>query len=82
MALGKWVAIRLRWPRLAEDLDRDGDLLKALETHANGSSVSKNDPPRQHEHWFSNTKLLEVLKEENPARRLTSLPLDSFLRVA
>jgi hypothetical protein len=42
VALGKWVALRLRWPDLAEAIDDDPSLLKALEEFAN-----RPDDPRQ-----------------------------------
>jgi tetratricopeptide (TPR) repeat protein len=85
-ALAKWVAIRLRWPGLAEDLDREEGLLKALENYANAPDNLRETPKPECSRWFSNELLLNALGEENTARRLTSLPLDTgsgaFLRVA
>lgn len=90
-ALGKWVAIRLRWPRLAADADYVHkmlglDLLRALEAHANNPrsklSLEMHKALESYKQWYEVPLLSEVLKEAKKNRRLASLPMDSFLRVA
>ncbi len=84
-SLAKWVAIRLRWPQLAEDLDRESGLLEALEGFA--YEINGNSPPQdlldRYETWFESRDLMYVLANQDkqsghPAR----LPFGSFLRVA
>jgi len=85
VALGKWVALRLRWPQLADDLDREPKLLGALEEYANNGgkkSALVKSLFDSHERWFSEDALLEVFKEEDLPKRIASLPFDSFLGVA
>ena len=80
-ALAKWVAIRLRWPQLSEELDRDDNLLAALEKHAfapdgTASPVPGND-------WFDNQELLGVLNDPLvPAGKLSTINAAALLRVA
>jgi hypothetical protein len=88
-ALAKWVAIRLRWPELADADDREGELLTALEAHANGRleqlplADSKVDRlQREHGKWFSNPRLIEVLDEPLDRRLIATLDREAFLRVA
>ncbi len=54
-ALAKWIAIRLRWPELAEDLDREPGLLTELEQHAYNGNTGSTDTgiPERFEQWFS-----------------------------
>jgi hypothetical protein len=83
VALGKWVALRLRWPHLAADLDRDLDLLLTLEDYANnGASEATKPLEERYARWFSDEELIGLLREDDPARRIAPLPFDSFLRVA
>ena len=87
IALGKWVALRLRWPRLADLIDDERWLLALLEADAN--EVEKVDVPAadqarvrsEYADWFNDRHLTELLVENEPARRLTSLPWESFLQV-
>ena len=81
IALAKWVAIRLRWPQLAEGLDRDHGLLKVLAGHA---YTPLNDPPvGSAGTWFDNADLLEILRDQSiPATRLSTIELPALLRVA
>jgi uncharacterized protein YjbI with pentapeptide repeats len=88
-ALAKWVAIRLRWPELADADDREGDLLIALEANANGRveevPLKKAKLDRlmgEHEKWFSNPHLQDVLDEPLDHRLIAALDRDAFLRVA
>jgi hypothetical protein len=82
VALAKWVAIRLRWPRLADDLDGDDGLLGALENGANGVEPDGTEMSVAYRRWASDADIRSILADENPDRRLASLPLDTFLRVA
>jgi hypothetical protein len=82
VALAKWVAIRLRWPRLADDLDGDDGLLGALENSANGVEPVGSEMGAAYRRWASDADIRSILEDENPDRRLASLPLDTFLRVA
>ena len=85
VALGKWVALRLRWPQLADDLDREPKLLGALEEYANNGGKKTTLVKslfNSHERWFSEDALLEVFEEEDLPKRIASLPFDSFLGVA
>lgn len=88
VALGKWVALRLRWPDLAEALDDEPSLTNALEAAAN-----EDAPPldatefgrlkERYSRWFVDPSVLELLRENAaPARRLSNLERDSFMRVA
>jgi hypothetical protein len=88
-ALAKWVAIRLRWPELADADDREGELLTALEAHANGrleqlplASAKVDRLLSEHDKWFNNARLIEVLDEPLDRRLIASLDRDAFLRVA
>lgn len=88
-ALARWVALRLRWPRLADALDQEPFLLTLLETKAN-----EEEPPEQisegerlrleagYKGWFADQRVATVLREPLRARRVTQLPVDKFLPVA
>ena len=60
-ALAKWVAIRLRWPELAEHLGLEPDLLVELENHAYGNGTPAPDPDLtvRFERWFQDKDLKE-----------------------
>jgi hypothetical protein len=88
-ALAKWVAIRLRWPELADADDLEGDLLMALEAHANGRleqvplAAPKVERLRvEHNKWFNNLRLMEVLEQPLERRLIAALDRDAFLRIA
>lgn len=77
VALGKWVALRLRWPDVADRLDADHDLLERLEDHVNDGGAA----PDGFE-WPADRKDFDaLLREKARARRLTGLPARTFLRV-
>jgi tetratricopeptide (TPR) repeat protein len=67
IALGKWVAIRLRWPDLAKDLDKEPFLIDALEAHANGTEAAETVAPEEiarlrdaYPRWFADRHLRTV----------------------
>jgi hypothetical protein len=73
-ALGKWVAIRLRWPDLAQALDERDELLAELERLASQGDQSG---------WLADDELRGLLAQPGPDGRIsTLLPAGSFLRVA
>jgi len=80
IALGKWVAVRLRWPRLAQALDRNPSLMKALERKANGIPVTLDISGD--EKWLLDTGVCSVLEEADRARWISSLGQTYFLRIA
>jgi len=90
VALGKWVALRLRWPELAEALDDEPALIEALEASANddGSSLSAvrhRALEQRYSRWFSDpvvSRFLRDVEKGAEARRLARLEPGSFLRVA
>jgi hypothetical protein len=88
-ALARWVALRLRWPRLADALDQEPFLLTLLETVANEEEppklISEEERKRlekDYEAWFADQRVASVLREPLRARRVTQLPVDKFLPVA
>jgi len=87
VALGRWVAIRLRWPALATALDEEPDLLRTLEARANGVTSSDYRSTRtivaEWGRWFTEEPdLTEELKETNLQRRMSEIPFEAFLPVA
>jgi hypothetical protein len=87
--LARWVALRLRWPGLAEDLDHEPFLLMVLEALANEEQppelVSETEQKRlqsDYRDWFADQRVATVLREPLRARRVTQLPVESFLAVA
>lgn len=84
IALGKWVALRLRWPHLAKALDADPRLLEQLERHANATDPADGnggEPEPGLKSALADPRVFAVLCEPNAARRMAALPLNSFLRV-
>jgi hypothetical protein len=88
-ALAKWVAIRLRWPELADADDSEEDLLTALEADANGrlGKVRLTDEKverlkREYDKWFSDADLRRVLEDPLDRHLVTTLDKNAFLRVA
>jgi hypothetical protein len=89
IALARWVALRLRWPTLADKIDDEHWLLELLEADAN-----REEPPaavsgeecdqlrERYKRWFGDRRVLDVMRERVETRRLSALPLESFLRVA
>jgi hypothetical protein len=91
LALARWVALRLRWPALADDLDHEPGLLKLLDAAANEETtdVAHLSPEEQrlreaYTRWFEDGVVTGVLlvSREGAARRVSQLPLDTFLTVA
>jgi hypothetical protein len=95
-ALARLVAIRLRWPRLAHDLDEHHpDLLRALERRANGKNrVAEIDwrtaaaQRRRTKEWFDESQfgdlpeLCRILKVDRPEQAVSRLPDEDIPRVA
>jgi hypothetical protein len=85
VALARWVALRLRWPGLADAIAREPKLLALLEAVANGGSASldADDPPgTRHKLWLEHAGALSLIRDERSTRRLSALRLDAFVRVA
>jgi len=84
-ALAKWVAIGLRWPELAEDLDREPGLLAELEEHVyrGNADPPETDIARRFNRWFRSAELVKVLVDPSmPSVRLADLPPEAVLRVS
>jgi hypothetical protein len=88
VTLGRWVALRLRWPEFAKAIDDEPNLLGAVEDAANESRselpADELDRLRQvYGRWFSSQELLSFLvdEEEGESRRVSSLEPGSFLRI-
>lgn len=77
IAIGSWVAMRLRWPDLADQIDRDLELLGRLEAAANGDR-----PPEWDSKWLDNEELSALLREPNTGRRIARLQERTFLRIS
>ena len=91
LALARWVALRLRWPALADDLDHEPGLLWALDAAANEEKTGATDSSPEeirlralYKRWFSDGSVTGVLlvSREGADRRVSQLPLESFLTVA
>lgn len=94
-ALAKLVAIRLRWPRLANALDEHPDLFRTLERLANGRSrVTDIDgrtaaaQRRRTPEWFDESRfkdlrdLCQILKVDHAEAAISRLPEEDIPRVA
>ncbi len=86
IALSRWVALRVRWPGLAQDIDQEPRLLALLEVTANGERTTEInreiDPLRGRYRWFDHAPVLEALTEPEASRRINALPFQDFLQVA
>ena len=86
IALGRWVAIRLRWPALATELDEERYLLRNLEARANSATLPDDAPTKamlaERHRWFEEPDVTDALKEPNSQRRMSEIPFDAFLPVA
>jgi hypothetical protein len=89
VALGKWIALRLRWPDLAAAIDSEPRLLAALEDNANNLSAATIDEAMDAEmkvrysRWFDDSGLKSILEDADPERRIMYLlRLTTLLRVA
>jgi len=83
VAFGKWVALQLRWPDLADEFERSPALLPALEELANGDGRDGDaKTTRDLGAWFARRPgLEELLREDDPARRLANVR-ETFLHVS
>lgn len=89
VALAKWVALRLRWPTLGDQLAREPILLDLIEANANGETLTTtlpNDDRKRldtaSETYLRDPAIRAVMTETNAARRVSALSLRAFLRVA
>jgi len=88
IALAKWVIVRLRWPDLGNAIAQDPALLLLLEAEANQepSSVSLDlvDASRieERDRWLARTGVRALMSEPDRSRRLSTLELKRYLRVA
>jgi KAP family P-loop domain len=87
VALGRWVAIRLRWPALATALDEEPALLSNLEAQANGVSLPDDEATKRiiakWARWFDKEPdVTEALQETDSRRRMSEIPFEAFLPVA
>lgn len=83
VALARWVALRLRWPGLADAIAREPELLAALEAAANDdlADAGTAELKQRHAGWLANRATIALVREQLPARRLSALRLDAFVRV-
>ncbi|HEX4672135.1 MAG TPA: P-loop NTPase fold protein [Solirubrobacteraceae bacterium] len=81
IALSRWVALRVRWPGLAQDIDQEPELLAELERNANDLPLS-DEALRQQYRWFDRDEVANVLREPEDSRRINALPFQDFLQVA
>lgn len=86
VTLGRWVALRLRWPEFAKAIDDEPNLLSAVEHVANGTPsdlpADELDRLRQaYDRWFRAPGLRAFLADEGEWRRVSSLEPGSFLRI-
>jgi hypothetical protein len=88
VALGKWVALRLRWPDFAKAIDDDEGLLPALESSINSSNDESSKSSEglaalqaKYQLWFSDGQIEVFLTEPEPQRLISSLPLLSLARI-
>jgi hypothetical protein len=89
VALGRWVALRLRWPALADDLDHDPKLLTLLDAVANEDTETADAPEMKrlrlkYANWVDNSDIRPVLlsSRTDPTTRASNLPFTDFLSVA
>jgi hypothetical protein len=79
IALGKWVALRLRWPDLAAQLDLHPELLGEMEEACNNPLAGRSATA---EEWLAKREIQSLLTEKDPARRIARLDSHTFLRVS
>ena len=89
VALGRWVALRLRWPELAKALDDEPALLGVLEANANEIAPQADLDEiarlqKRYKRWLEDREILEFLNDVHlgEARRVSTLEPGSFLHVA
>ena len=92
-AMARWVAIRMRWPALADAMDTDTQLLAALERTVNprlriAGPEMATDGADGRAMWlnpaiFPERQALEdALKISRAAQSISRLPFEAFLRVS
>ena len=73
-ALAKWVAMRLRWPRLMADIDRNPALLRDIEIGAVGSNAISGGLADaylvEHATWFDDGQIHDVLQSGGDTSRV------------
>ena len=92
VTLARWIAMRLRWPALAHDLDQEPGLLPLLDAFANeerlkgvdGWSDEEQRLRAKYPRWFDDGAVTGVLASSlaGSVHRLPSLRLDDFLTIA
>jgi len=85
IAVGSWVALRLRWPDLATAVDKDPALLERLEMAANDGrpeGIQLVEDQNGRPSWESDPDLMRLLEERDPARRIARLQEPGFLRIS
>lgn len=84
VALARWVALRLRWPGLADAIAREPELLAVLEAAANGARAPNGSAELRTRHaaWLADPQVMALIREATPGRRLSALRLDAFVRIA
>lgn len=85
VAFAKWVLMRLQWPELAAEFDRDEDeFLKALEVQARQKPrrgrVANSEPAQPLQRWLSDHRVKALLQYGDDSTRVALLPVDSLLR--
>ncbi len=79
--LARWVAMRLRWPRLGDDIVRNPELLRNMEASANGEQpFNQVGEAKDVRDWLAQPGV-KALFTTSTAMRLSSLDVKAFLRV-
>jgi hypothetical protein len=81
IVLGKWIVLRLHWPKLGDALDRDPDLLAKLERESNPEAASLKMGSVWEKGW-GDARMLRAMLKDSPSRRLARLGARSYLRVS
>jgi hypothetical protein len=92
VTLARWIAMRLRWPALADDLDQEPGLLPLLDAFANEErpkqvlewSVEEQRLRTKYGRWFDDGAVTGVLASSlaGSVHRVPSLRFDEFLAIA
>jgi hypothetical protein len=79
--LARWVAMRLRWPRLGDDIVRNPELLRNMEASANGEQPINQFGDAEDVRYWLGQPGVKALFTTSAALRLSSLNVKAFLRV-